>query len=123
MMPSYEDLQAENAWLKAQIKDLTGVALTPILRAKLGISPQQANVLAVLTRAPDRLVTRNTLYETVFQHDDGDGPGMKIIDVVMCKIRAAMARSGIPGSIENIWGVGYRADADLCAWVHQQVPA
>lgn len=112
-----EKLEAENAYLKEQVAQLTGVARIPALQSRLGLSPQQAKLLSVLTAKANRLVSRDALYRSVLEHDNGDGPIVKALDVVLCKVRHALRRHEAPGQIETSWGNGYRADQALCDWV------
>lgn len=118
MNPSYEELAAENDWLKEQLQIIrTGPPKDP-LRARFRLSPTEARFLSLLRDRGE--VTRDAIYAALFQRLDGDGPGAKIIDVFACKVRKKLAAKGAPGTIRNIWGEGYRLDAELRIWLNGQ---
>jgi DNA-binding winged helix-turn-helix (wHTH) protein len=50
--------------------------------------------------------TKEAIYDKVFMHANGDGPDMKIVDVILCHIRPRMAELGM--LVETVWGKGYR---------------
>lgn len=59
----------------------------------------------MLERAP-AVVSKTAIYERVFMDADGGGPDFKIIDVVACRVRAALAAIGF--ELVTEWGVGLR---------------
>ena len=122
MSAEVEQLRAENAYLKEQIEELTQVAAVPALRAALRLTDKQARLLHVLTRRANMLTTRETVYRVVFEHPNGDGgPDLKIMDVVLCHLRAVLRDAKAPGRIETIYGAGWKVTPDLTAWVRAQV--
>lgn len=121
MSPAYEDLAAENDWLKEQLQIIRTGPISDPLRARFRLSPTEARFLSLLREKGE--VTRDAIYAALFQRLNGDGPGVKIIDVFACKIRKKLAAQGAPGSIRNIWGEGYRLDAELRAWLDGQARA
>lgn len=116
MQPTYDDLLDENRALKAQIAELRFVPEADVLRTALRITPKQAQLLLFI--ADRDLATKTAIYAGVFQHDDGDGPIDQIVNVTICHLRRRAREQGWPGRIENIWGTGYRMDADQKAFVH-----
>lgn len=70
------------------------------------LSRQQFNIAKYLIDCFPRMATKNAIYDSVLMDAHGDGPEMKIIDVIICKIRPAMADVGLV--IETVWGKGYR---------------
>lgn len=52
------------------------------------------------------MATKEAIYDNVFMDMHGEGPGMKIMDIIICKVRPALADVGI--AIETVWGKGYR---------------
>lgn len=52
------------------------------------------------------MATKEAIYDGVFMRDNGEGPDMKIIDVIVCKVRPALAEVGLV--IETVWGKGYK---------------
>ena len=115
MSPAYEDVVAENEWLKEQLQIIRTGPTTDPLRARFELSPTEARFLCLMRERGE--VTRDAIYAALFQRLDGDGPGIKIIDVFACKVRKKLAAKGAPGSIRNIWGQGYRLDLELRAWL------
>lgn len=116
MSPSYEDVVAENRWLKEQLEVIRTAPLKNPLRERFRLSPTESRLLSLLQAKGE--VTREGIYAALFQRLDGDGPGIKIIDVFVCKIRKKLAAKGAPGTIRNIWGQGYRLDAELRSWLN-----
>lgn len=70
------------------------------------LSRQQFNVAKYLIDCFPRMATKEAIYDAVFMDPSGEGPEMKIIDVVICKIRPAMADVGLV--VETVWGKGYK---------------
>jgi len=52
------------------------------------------------------VATKDGIYDNVYMDMHGEGPNMKIMDVVICHIRPALAEVGLV--IETIWGKGYK---------------
>jgi DNA-binding winged helix-turn-helix (wHTH) protein len=52
------------------------------------------------------VATKDSIYDNVYLDEHGEGPGMKVMDVVVCHIRPALAEVGLV--IETIWGKGYK---------------
>lgn len=117
MNAEVEQLRVENAYLKEQVEELTGVAAVPAICARLGLSHQQARMLLVLTRRANMLTTKAAVYRAVFEHENGDGPADKIMDIVLCRVRQVLRKMEAPGRIETVWGHGWKATPELTAWV------
>jgi len=117
MTPREEELQAENAYLKEQVEQLTNVAAVPALRAAFRIEPQEAKLLLVLTRRANFVVSKDSVYRAVFERENGDGPTNKIMDVVLCGLRKRLVQAGAPGKIVTVRAEGWRSTPDLTAWV------
>lgn len=59
-----------------------------------------------LYERPARAVDKGAIYDSVYQlRPDCDQPGMKIVDVMICKLRRKLKHLGI--EIETYWGMGY----------------
>lgn len=43
-------------------------------------------------------------------YPDGDSPGMRVIDVFVCKLRRKLAAAGAPEIVQTVWGFGYMLD-------------
>lgn len=109
-------LERQNAALRGDIEErdeiirqlraeLVGPQLLPEWLPHL--TPKEAEFLRVL--AGRDAVTRDGLYLSVYGQSD-DGPDVKIVDVIICKLRRKLVDHGI--NIETIWGRGYRLDRD-----------
>jgi DNA-binding response OmpR family regulator len=80
----------------------------PLPERQLKLSKQRSKIYGMLKRAaarnPNGFVTKQTLHNAVYGMD-GDGPGIKILDVQLHHIRKKLP----PGErIETVWGQGYR---------------
>ena len=116
-----EELQEQIQYLKMQIEELTSVAAVPALCGAIGVSPQQAKMLLVLTRRANFMISKETVYRAVFEHENGDGPVWKIMDVALCNLRRVLRRVNAPGRIETLHGQGWKSTPDLTAWVRSIV--
>ncbi|WP_165447328.1 winged helix-turn-helix domain-containing protein [Rhizobium ruizarguesonis] len=70
------------------------------------LSRQQFNVAKYLIDCYPRMAEKGDLYSNVLLDEHGEGPEMKIIDVLVCKIRPALADIGLV--VETVWGKGYK---------------
>lgn len=124
MTPSYEDLQAQNAWLKEQLDGVTGSTnYQTELRHAFGLSPKQAGILAVLMNAK-RPVTTTTMYSLVYEHENGEGPDHPIVKVGISQLRRRLRAFRAPEGVTNAWGTGgYTITPELRAWVSDRVAA
>lgn len=82
----------------------TLIVTNGLFTAKL--TPRQFAVAKVLIDAFPRMVTKEELYDRVFLYPNGEGPEIKIVDVMICKIRPPLAEIGLV--VDTIWGRGYR---------------
>lgn len=76
------------------------------------VTPMEAQILTTLLRRVD--TTKQQLHTAITsKRPDSDGPEIKIIDVVICKLRKKLKAFSI--TIETSWGRGYyisQADRD-----------
>lgn len=70
------------------------------------LTRQQFKVAKFLIDRFPLMATKESLYDNVFLDAHGDGPDMKIVDVIICKIRPRLADVGLV--IETAWGQGYK---------------
>lgn len=71
------------------------------------LSKSQFVLLKLLCEQIGRVVTRDQMLATLYQHD-GDEPNMKILDVFLYHLRRGLkAACGRDGIIETSWGRGY----------------
>jgi hypothetical protein len=76
------------------------------LRAGLGLTATEARLLAVLDRAAPRSVSKKAMHSAMYPADY-DAPEIKIVDVLICKMRAKGLK------IKTDWGFGYSIDAPI----------
>ncbi len=118
-MRSYEDLEDEVAVLRQRLADVTNPDLAAKMRTIVRLSPQEAKVLAFLyQRSPAR---KEVIYTACFERDNGEGPCLKIVDVVVCRIRFKMKAARVPGAIETQWSVGYSMNGLMRSWFDERV--
>lgn len=67
---------------------------------------QEFRVAVEMINAYPDMVSKDRLYDRVFLDDHGEGPEIKIVDVVICKIRPKLAKLGF--LISTVWGRGYK---------------
>lgn len=71
------------------------------------IGPSAAVLLDLLWRRRPNIVTKDLLYDALYQlRPDSEWPDPAIINVFVCKLRRKI--EGCPLEIQNIWGRGYR---------------
>lgn len=90
--------------LRAAVPDATHEKLDRIRMAFPGASPKVAAIIALL--ADGRLRNKDAILSHLYAGRVDDEPLVKIVDVFICKARAALAGSTIV--IETAWGQGYR---------------
>lgn len=112
MTPSYDFLLEEVQILRKRLADLFEASEAAKLQTALGLTVKESEVVAALLNAPGAL-KKGVMYDLVFQHDNGDGPYIKIVDVVVCKVRKKAREGCWPGSIVTVWGTGYRLDEPM----------
>lgn len=69
-------------------------------------SRQQFNLASFLIKRFPMAVTKEDIYDQVIMSHTGEGPNVKIVDTLICKIRPYMAEVDL--IIETVWGSGYR---------------
>lgn len=69
-------------------------------------TPVQFKLAKFLIDRSPLMAAKDSIYDSVFMDVTGNGPEMKIMDVVICKIRPLLAEIGLV--IETVWGKGYR---------------
>lgn len=81
----------------------TGILTCGDLRVRLSRKPAQL-FLSIARRGTDG-VDNDTIFREVWGADD-DAPDTKIIDVLICTMRATLRDAGLPSLIETMHGVG-----------------
>lgn len=67
---------------------------------------QQFMLAQALIDSYPMMITKERIYDAVFADHSGQGPEIKIVDVLICKIRPHMAKVGL--IISTVWGQGYK---------------
>ena len=80
------------------------------------LSTSERRIVQFLALRKGRVVSKEQIYDRLYAAARGDGPEIKIIDVLICKTRQRLsAASGGQNWIETEWGVGYRLrDSEGC---------
>lgn len=122
MTMEMENLRAENAWLKSRLAEVQGDDDTRArLREALRLSPQQAQLLALLFGSK-KPVTTQAIYDNVFEKANGDGPLPNIIRVQMSFLRKRIEKAGAPGTIHATHGAArYALEPALREWLEKTV--
>lgn len=99
-----EELEAEVAYLRDQLADVIGERRRTALIDTLGLTKQQARVLATLMRQ-NHAVTWAGL--ALVMETDSRAP-FKLTQVIIRRVRVKLEAAGIPNAIETVYGVGYK---------------
>ena len=74
------------------------------------LTPKEYRILGLLSLRPGVTVTKEMLLDHLY--GGKDEPGLKIIDVFVCRLRKKLAQATVGNHyIQTVWGRGYR----LCA--------
>lgn len=76
----------------------------------LRLTPQEFETLRFIAKKRGAIARKFSIYTAVFERPDGE-PESKIVDVVVCKVRAKLAKIGAGDAIKTVWGVGYQFDS------------
>ena len=96
-------LVAENSELRRQLRHDPEPSFVDIVTKAFGIMPSTARVLWVLWDCKVR--THDQIFHALYG-DRLDQPEIKIVQVQICKLRAAI--KGADALIETLWGKGYQ---------------
>ena len=71
------------------------------------LTPKEQIIANLLLSNKFKVVTKERIYSAIYQTtSEGDCPDIKIIDVLVCKMRAKLRASGGPCCLKTIWGRG-----------------
>ena len=74
--------------------------------AQVRLTPQEFRVFEYLLTKFPRLCHKDDIWSHAFMQPNGEGPELKIVDVIICKLRKKLVDVGIV--IETTWGKGYK---------------
>jgi DNA-binding response OmpR family regulator len=60
-----------------------------------------------MARNSGRVVTKEIIFDALYSLDPNGGPGRKIIDVLLCRIRQRLARAAADVEIVTVFRSGY----------------
>lgn len=102
---------------RQQLPDITDLIVDEasgiIIRNGIAISlpPNEFELFNALFEAPGRVLAKELIYQKLYWNRHGDADvEIKIIDVLVCKIRPALAEIGV--EIKTHWGRGYSLSVD-----------
>ncbi len=77
----------------------------------VALPPTEFDLFFALFKTPGRVVNKEQIYQNLYWNRHGDADiEIKIIDVLVCKIRPALAEIGV--EIKTHWGRGYSLSVD-----------
>ena len=81
---------------------------------QMPLSPRQAEMLQLFAANPNRIVSRQELYEKVW-HESMDGIETRTIDMHIARLRDLLKEAGAKEElIQTVRGVGYRYECKSC---------
>lgn len=119
-----EELEAENAWIRAT----TGLdeSRAQRIKAATGLSPSVSLLLSLFLAKPGQLLRKATLLSALEAKDPAHDRGDKVLDIYVCKLRAWLDAHNAPRGKQAIvthWGAGYALRPDAAAWINAQLAA
>ena len=101
-----DELECERDDARARVAELEEALFRPDFRVppEWKLCPQGVTLLGALIASGDAVLTRTAMMSALYGSDDWATP--KILDVLMCKMRAKLKPHGI--EVETVWGRGYR---------------
>jgi hypothetical protein len=97
------------AGLTDQISVLCRAALAPPMPGPWdghGLTRLETRLMRCLYEHRDRIVAKSAAMDALYFDRPHEEPGIKIVDILVCKIRRKIAGSDY--AIETVWGQGYR---------------
>lgn len=107
------DLAAEVLSLKRQLGMELFSQHVVAIRDYGGLTPNEARLILALYEARPRPLTRGHLCDLLIHRDHVAGASDRMVDVMVCKIRAKIGAD----KIETVWGAGLRISPSGAAWV------
>ena len=108
----------ETERLRDRVEELERLlGMRPVLPRALGLTPREADVFGMLLKR--HLMPTTQLFEAIWGGDSECN--IKIVEVVVCKLRAKLRPHGI--AIRTEYGVGYFIPPDSKAAARAQIAA
>lgn len=108
-------LVEENEELHETVRQLQALLRPPVTPpAAWKLSPTEASFLLALRAGRGQICTDERMLAALYTIS-ADTPGPKILDVLLCKVRAKLRKAGADVEIETVWGRGWRMNAPACA--------
>ncbi|HEV7433925.1 MAG TPA: winged helix-turn-helix domain-containing protein [Pseudorhizobium sp.] len=110
------EAREQSEWIEAEGRQAADEAeetgnLAAAMQA-FGLSRSEGALLVALL--PGRVMSKQALHDALYA-DRADAPEIKIVDVLVCKVRAKTAPKGI--TIETVHGLGFQLAAGVAAQV------
>ena len=108
-------LVEENDTLRETVRQLQALLRPPVAPpAAWKLTPTEADFLLALRAGRGQICTDERMLAALYTIA-ADTPAPKILDVLLCKVRAKLRRAGVDVEIETVWGRGWRMNAPACA--------
>jgi len=108
----------ETERLRDRVEELERLlGMRPVLPRALGLTPREADVFGMLLKR--HLMPTTQLFEAIWGGDSDCNS--KIVDVIVCKLRAKLRPHGI--AIRNQYGIGYFMTPQSKAAAHALIAA
>lgn len=103
-------LQEEILWLRSELGILIDAEQLAEVRLAFAMTPTEARLMLVLINSS--LVTTDSAMLAFSSAGYDYDAQEKIVDVIICKVRAKLKRKGIAEAVDTIWGTGWRLSVD-----------
>lgn len=111
-----DGLEAQVAHLQSVLDGLTPHDDVVVLKC-LGFTKFEARILCCLWRRAGHVLSKEAIQAAMYVDRVDGGADPKIVDVMVCKLRAKLRDRGAPELPETVWACGYRVNPALAAWL------
>lgn len=79
-----------------------------------GLTVTEAQIYLILDRAEGKTLSKETILRRMYStsRSTDEMPSEKVIDVLVCKLRAKLEAGNAACKIETLWGLGYRMERE-----------
>lgn len=85
--------------------------IVTVFDVSMRLTRSEYTMLEIMMLRAGRTLSQDALLNHMY--GGTDDPGIKIIDVFVCRLRTKLAAAGAPNLIKTIWGRGYTIDPQL----------